>query len=67
MRNQYTLIDDLRERFNELLDNTEIWLVCDVGQRAYYAIRLLLQNGYRAKILSGGMKTYDAFKKVREY
>ena len=57
-------LEDLRERFCELPHDTEIWLVCGVGQRAYYAIRLLLQNGYKAKILSGGMQTYDAFKKI---
>jgi NADPH-dependent 2,4-dienoyl-CoA reductase/sulfur reductase-like enzyme/rhodanese-related sulfurtransferase len=57
-------IEKLRERFHELTTDKEIWLVCGVGQRAYYAIRLLLQNGYQAKVLSGGMATYKVMKRV---
>ncbi|MGR9074073.1 MAG: FAD-dependent oxidoreductase [Gammaproteobacteria bacterium] len=53
-------LEDLRTRFHELPDDREIWIICGVGQRAYYAIRLLLQNGFDAKILSGGMQTYIA-------
>jgi len=53
-------IEELRERIAELDSDKEVWLVCEVGQRAYYALRLLLQSGYKAKILSGGMKTYHA-------
>jgi hypothetical protein len=36
-------------------------------QRAYYAIRLLLQNGLQVKVLSGGMQTYQARMMAREY
>ena len=57
-------IENLRERFHELSADREIWLVCGVGQRAYYAIRLLLQNGYKARMLSGGMATYNVMKRV---
>ena len=53
-------IEELRERIAELDSDKEVWLVCEVGQRAYYASRLLLQSGYKTKILSGGMKTYHA-------
>ena len=53
-------IEELRERIAELDSDKEVWLVCEVGQRAYYASRLLLQSGYKTKILSGGMKTYYA-------
>ena len=53
-------IEELRGRIAELDSDKEVWLVCEVGQRAYYALRLLLQSGYKAKILSGGMKTYYA-------
>jgi rhodanese-related sulfurtransferase len=44
----------------ELSPDKEVWLICGVGQRAYYAFRLLFQSGYKAKILSGGMQTYLA-------
>lgn len=54
-------LETLRDRLHELPNNREIWLVCGVGQRAYYAIRLLLQNGFKVKILSGGMETYQAW------
>ena len=53
-------IEELRNRIEELSPDKEAWLICGVGQRAYYALRLLLQSGYKAKILSGGMKTYTA-------
>jgi rhodanese-related sulfurtransferase len=51
----------LRNRLHELPNDREIWLVCGVGQRSYYALRLLLQNGFQVKILSGGMETYQAW------
>lgn len=51
-------IEELRARIIELHSDQEVWLVCGVGQRAYYALRLLLQSGHCAKVLSGGMKTY---------
>ncbi|BCG64648.1 MAG: hypothetical protein methR_P2439 [Methyloprofundus sp.] len=55
-------IEELRARLYELGKDKELWLVCGVGQRAYYALRLLLQAGYQAKILSGGMQTYKAME-----
>jgi rhodanese-related sulfurtransferase len=45
----------LRERLGELPRDREIHVICRSGQRAYYATRVLLQNGYRAQNLSGGM------------
>lgn len=53
-------LETLRDRLHELPQDREIWLICGVGQRAYYAIRLLLQNGLQVKVLSGGMQTYQA-------
>lgn len=57
-------LESLRDHFQELPKDREIWLICGVGQRAYYSLRLLRQNGFQAKILSGGMQTYQAWKKV---
>jgi len=53
-------LESLRDRIHELPTDRDIWLICGVGQRAYYAYRLLTQNGLRVKVLSGGMKTYQA-------
>ena len=54
-------LEELRHRLNELPKDIETWLVCQVGQRAYYATRLLLQNGFSVRNLSGGMQTYATF------
>lgn len=59
-------LEQLRGRFQELPKNQEIWLVCGVGQRAYYATRMLLQFGFQASILSGGMQTYLALLELPE-
>ena len=48
----------LRTRMHELPVTEEIWVTCGVGQRAYYACRILTQNGYKARNLSGGYSTY---------
>jgi NADPH-dependent 2,4-dienoyl-CoA reductase/sulfur reductase-like enzyme/rhodanese-related sulfurtransferase len=55
-------LEELRTRLDELPRNREIWLVCGVGQRAYYAIRTLVQTGFRVKVLSGGMQTYQTWQ-----
>ncbi|QXP85216.1 FAD-dependent oxidoreductase [Methylococcus sp. Mc7] len=54
-------LDTLRDRLQDLPQDREIWLMCGVGQRAYYAYRLLQQYGLRVKVLSGGMQTYQAW------
>ncbi len=48
----------LRQRFEELPREQEIWLYCGVGQRSYYALRLLRQKGFNVRSLSGGYQTY---------
>jgi NADPH-dependent 2,4-dienoyl-CoA reductase/sulfur reductase-like enzyme/rhodanese-related sulfurtransferase len=45
----------LRERLGELPRDREILVICRSGQRAYAATRILLQNGFKAKNLAGGM------------
>jgi rhodanese-related sulfurtransferase len=50
-------LEELRGRLDELSLDRPVWLVCAVGQRAYYANRALLQRGYEVRILSGGMQT----------
>jgi len=48
-------IAQLRARLGELPRDREILVICRSAQRAYYATRILLQNGFRARTLSGGM------------
>jgi NADPH-dependent 2,4-dienoyl-CoA reductase/sulfur reductase-like enzyme/rhodanese-related sulfurtransferase len=48
-------LDQLRTRLAELPRDREIHVICRSGQRAYYATRILLQNGFMARNLSGGM------------
>jgi len=52
-------LGELRSRLNELPRKREIWVNCGVGQRSYYAVRLLTQHGFRARNLSGGCQTYQ--------
>lgn len=54
-------LSQLRERLSELPRDREIWVTCAVGQRSYYAVRFLLQHGFRARGLSGGLLTYYGF------
>jgi NADPH-dependent 2,4-dienoyl-CoA reductase/sulfur reductase-like enzyme/rhodanese-related sulfurtransferase len=51
-------LPQLRERICELPRAREIWLYCDLGQRSYFALRILLQHGFAAKNLPGGFVTY---------
>ena len=48
-------LSQLRARLDELPKDQEITVICRSAQRAYYAVRILLQNGFKASILSGGM------------
>ena len=48
-------IGQLRARLAELPRDREIHVICRSGQRAYYATRMLLQKGFNAKTVSGGM------------
>lgn len=48
-------LDELRTRLDELPRDRDIHVICRSGQRAYYATRILLQNGFSARNLSGGM------------
>ena len=51
-------LGQLRSHLGELPTNKEIWVNCGVGQRAYYACRILSQHGLQARNLSGGYSTY---------
>jgi NADPH-dependent 2,4-dienoyl-CoA reductase/sulfur reductase-like enzyme/rhodanese-related sulfurtransferase len=46
---------ELRDRLDELPRDREIHVLCRSGQRAHYATRLLLQKGFDARNIAGGM------------
>jgi rhodanese-related sulfurtransferase len=48
-------LGQLRGRLDELPRNREILVIYRSGQRAYYATRMLLQNGFKARTLAMGM------------
>ncbi len=48
-------LGQLRTRLDELPRDREILVICRSGARAYYATRMLLQKGFRARTLAGGM------------
>ena len=48
-------LGQLRARLGELPRNRDIHVICRSGGRAYYATRILLQNGFKARTLAGGM------------
>ncbi len=48
-------LPELRARLAELPRDREILVICRSAQRAYYATRILLQNGLKARNISGGM------------
>ena len=56
-------LGQLRARLDELPRDKTIQVICRSGQRAYYATRLLLQQGFDARNVSGGMlsRVYASF------
>jgi rhodanese-related sulfurtransferase len=53
-------VDKLRERLNELPRNKSINVYCAVGVRSYIACRILEQNAFDVRNLTGGYTTYQA-------
>ncbi|MGB9375257.1 MAG: FAD-dependent oxidoreductase [Jiangellales bacterium] len=51
-------LGQLRGRLDELPQDREIHVLCRSGQRAYYAARVLVQNGFDARVRSGGMLSH---------
>lgn len=49
---------ELRGRIGDLDKSREIWASCQIGQRSYYAYRVLSQHGFKVRSLSGGYDTY---------
>lgn len=51
-------VDELRSRLEELPHDRKIAAFCQVGQRGYFATRILLQEGLSVANLGGGYQTY---------
>lgn len=61
-------VDNLRDRIHELDKNKEIWIYCQFGLRGYIASRILMQNGFTVKNLTGGYKSsIAALYKPKEF
>ncbi len=48
-------LPQLRSRLAELPRDKEILVICRSGGRAYFATRILMQNGFKARNIAGGM------------
>ena len=57
-------LHQLRQRMAEIPIDRDIWVYCLVGQRSYFAMRILAQTGYRVRTLSGGFLIYKAIQKI---
>lgn len=55
---------ELRSRLAELPKDKEIVVFCQVGLRGYLACRILRQNGFKCRNLSGGYKTWGAAQSI---
>ncbi len=54
-------LDELRTRLGELPRDRMLAVYCQVGQRGYFATRILLQAGFKVANVGGGYKTYKLF------
>ncbi len=56
-------LNELRERLDELPKDRPITVYCRLGVRSYFATRILLQNGFQARDLTG---SWESFRRVRD-
>jgi rhodanese-related sulfurtransferase len=55
-------LPQLRSRLAELPRDREIAVFCRSAQRSYYATRILLQNGFKVRNISGAMLSRSMLK-----
>ncbi len=53
-------VDELRARMSELPRDRDLVVYCAVGRRGYVAQRILMQEGFRVRNLTGGFTSYRA-------
>lgn len=56
-------VNELRGKLNELDKSRSYIPYCAIGLRGYLGYRILVQNGFKARNLSGGYKTWKATTK----
>ena len=56
-------VNELRGRLNELDKSKSYIPYCAIGLRGYLGHRILIQNGFKSRNLSGGYKTYKVTTK----
>ncbi|EPZ33777.1 FAD/NAD-linked reductase, dimerization domain-containing protein [Rozella allomycis CSF55] len=56
-------LPELRLKLEGLSKDKPLYVYCRVGQRGYYATRLLLLNGFIVKNVSGGFLAYESSNK----
>lgn len=57
-------VDLLRDCIGDLDKSKEYLVTCAVGIRGYLATRILMHNGFTARNLTGGYKTFKAFGSI---
>lgn len=55
-------LNSLRARMSELPKDKVLYLYCQVGLRGYIGARILQQNGFTVKNITGGFKLYKAMQ-----
>jgi rhodanese-related sulfurtransferase len=55
----------LRNNLDKLDKEKTIYVYCQIGARGYFAYRILKQNGFKCKNLSGGFMVYN--RAVKKY
>ncbi|MHC4533461.1 MAG: FAD-dependent oxidoreductase [Planctomycetota bacterium] len=55
-------LNELRNKLELLPKDKIINAYCEVGIRSYIAVRILMQNGFKAKNISGGFITYRSYE-----
>ena len=53
-------VNDLRQALSELDKDKTYLLYCTVGQRAYIGYRIMVQNGFKCRALSGGYLSHSS-------
>jgi rhodanese-related sulfurtransferase len=59
-------LDEIHEHLEDLPKDKELLVTCATGTRSAYATRILLQNGFKARNVSGGANLYRMQKYLAE-
>lgn len=58
-------VDELRERLGEIDIRKRVYVMCQTGMRSYLACRILGQEGFDCRHLSGGYRLYDTVNREK--